>query len=268
MTDNDDTTDDTTEESLADQFTAAQTGPFRYTVQSTRNDDTTVHRVDLQEVNCSCEDMTYNHSGSSRVTPTSDGGASVCDHLRFVIDIHPQLEVPESGVYQAMGLMQEANTIKQTIKDQSDQLEEAIVQLRDAQAGIEASNAAGGDESDTAGSGTDDSAPGGMTEADVEKAAEDLQAAFDDVIDDMQVEHNDGIVWFQTGRDTPDDWPFPGGDETFSVITSPDCVMFVHDGSADWADSPHKHFDSKPGEWWKNALDPQDVDEYISEVLE
>lgn len=259
----DDTTDDTTE---AEQFSAAQTGPLHYTVLSTRSGQR-AHRVNIQTVDCSCEDMTYNRG----LKADSDGGREICDHIKFVLGIHPQLDASESAVYKSMGLMEDTASLHQRIEDQRDQLEKAIVQLRDAQAGLEASNNAGGEstaDSDDSDTQTDDSPPGGMTDEDVARAAEDLQAAFDDVIDDMQVEHNDGLVWFQTGRDTPDDWPFPGGDSTFDVVTAPDMVMFVHDGSADWADGPHKHYESKPGEWFKNALDPDDVDEYISEVLE
>jgi hypothetical protein len=133
-----------------------------------------------------------------------------------------------------------------------------LIQQRDA----EADTAAQTDAEST----TDDSPPG--RDVDVDAAADRLQAAFDDVIDDMQVKAANGFVWFQTGRDTPDQWPFPGGDETFNVITGPDMVMYVHDGSAEWADGPHKYYDKKPGEWWKNALAPEAVDDYIAEVLE
>jgi len=45
-------------------------------------------------------------------------------------------------------------------------------------------------------------------------------------------------------------------------------VKYIHDGSPDWADSPHPAYDSKPGEWWKNAIKPEDVEEYINEVLQ
>jgi len=100
------------------------------------------------------------------------------------------------------------------------------------------------------------------------EAAETLQAAFDEHLDDMQVKAANNHVWFQTGRETQDEWPYPGGDEVFSVLTDSDLVSYVHDGSQEWADEPHKLYESKPGEWWKNALAPDDVEEYISEVLE
>jgi len=94
-----------------------------------------------------------------------------------------------------------------------------------------------------------------------------LQAAFDDVINDMQVQANSGLVWFQTGYKTPDEWPYPGIDETFRAVTDSDSCMYVHDGTDEWADSPHEHYDEKPGQYYKNALYPSDVVEYINEVL-
>jgi hypothetical protein len=30
----------------------------------------------------------------------------------------------------------------------------------------------------------------------------------------------------------------------------------------------HSLVDDKPGEWWKNAIKPSDVEGYVSEVLE
>jgi hypothetical protein len=100
-----------------------------------------------------------------------------------------------------------------------------------------------------------------------QEAADRLKEAFDEAVDDMRVQASGGAVFFQTGQDTPDDWPYPGGSETFKVLTGPDMVKYVHDGTADWADSPHELYDYKPGEWWKNALDPEDVDDYINQVL-
>jgi hypothetical protein len=102
-------------------------------------------------------------------------------------------------------------------------------------------------------------------EVDPQEAADRLQEAFDDVIDDMQVKAAAGKVWFQTGRDTPDDWPFPGTSDTFSAVTGPDMVEYVYEGD----DGPnHEWYDDKPGEWWKNAMKPSDVSAYIEEVLE
>jgi hypothetical protein len=37
--------------------------------------------------------------------------------------------------------------------------------------------------------------------------------------------------------------------------------------STDTPDDEHDHYGEKPGEWWKNALYPSDVDDYINEVL-
>lgn len=260
---NDNTTDD--EEQPAEQFVVAQTGPLHYTVLSSRSGQR-AHRVNIQTLRCSCEDMTFNRN----LQETAQGGRDVCDHLAHCLDVHPQLDATESAVYQSMSLMDGAQNLYTRIEEQRDQLEEAIVALRDAQAGLEASNSAG--ESDTAdsdesGADTDGSAPGGMTDEDVEQAASDLQEAFDELIGDMEVQAHEGVVWFKTGYDTPDEWPYPGGDDTWEVLVkNPDHPEYVGEGGGDYP--AHDLYEKKPGEYWKNILRPDDVDAYISEVLE
>lgn len=112
---------------------------------------------------------------------------------------------------------------------------------------------------------TDDPSPSNDDEA-AQRAADRLQAAYDGVIGDMQVKAHSGKVWVQTGRDTPEDWPHPGGATTFDVLLrTPEQVKYVGEGTDDYP--PHEWYDDKPGEWWRNALDPSDVDDYIDEVL-
>lgn len=240
----------------AEQFDVAQTGPHNYTVTSHRGDTPRAHRVSVLTVRCSCEDMTFNKSGSS-VQPESQGGVEICDHLEYVLSQHPQLTAEEMALYETMGLMRQADSLRDQLEMQADRFEQTLTELRDLEAGAAAETP---EESDTANDPDEN--------ADAEAAAERLQEAFDNVLEDMQVETAAGHVWFKTGYDTAEEWPFPGGDETFSVITGPDSVKYVHDGSAEWADSPHPLNDDKPGEYWKNALAPDDVEDYISEVLE
>lgn len=107
---------------------------------------------------------------------------------------------------------------------------------------------------------------GGSTTADADAAADRLQDAYDDLIDDMQVMSSDGIVWVQTGKDTPEEWPYPGGDDTWTVLLkNPEKVQYVGEGGEEYDE--HKWYSKKPGQYWKNALDPEDVDAYIDEVL-
>lgn len=233
-----------------ESMTARHVGGHDYVV--TNRASGSANEVNLREMTCTCEDMEYNQHGEG-----------ACKHYFYAHHASPKVRLSvEDGYTQDMARL--LIQLRETVADAQDaaaQFEGGLIAQRDAEADTAAQT------DTTASQSTQDESPPGE-DIDVQGAAERLQSAFDDVIDDMQVQAHEGFVWFQTGRDTPDDWPFPGGDETFNVVTGPDYVMYVHDGSADWADSPHKHYDKKPGEWWKNALAPEAVDEYIQEVLE
>jgi hypothetical protein len=201
----------------------------------------TAYTCHVRDLTCECEDTEYNNG---------EGAGEVCKHL-------------QKALFEAPTNVEMDQAMLQLVRDELDRLNTSSRRLEQVATSMEsaaytdttetAQSAAAGDASD---SGPDASAQ-----------AERLQEAFDEVIDDMQVKAHAGKVWFQTGQDTPDDWPFPGGSQTFKVVTEPDCVAYVHDGSDDWADGPHDLYEDKPGEWWKNALEPDDVDQYIGEVL-
>jgi hypothetical protein len=244
-----DTTDDTTApaQNITDfeSMAARQVTIHQWRVLSYGGEGTTAYKVNTLDMTCNCEDHTYNNTGGE-----------VCKHLAKA------LYVAEARMDVAEGLRYNLDEQAQEIRLQADRRAQAATtaEANAAAAGgtesVEEANESAAPESDPV-----------DTEA-AESAAERLQEAFDTAIDDMQVEANGGAVFFQTGRDTPDGWPYPGGSETFKVLTDSDHVMYVHDGTADWADSPHKYYDDKPGEWWKNAIEPEDVEEYIAEVLE
>jgi len=220
-----------------------QTGINQFSVVNYRTG--TVHHVNVREITCDCDDMQYNKDSESEV---------VCKHI-------------QKAVHQAPTSVEMDQAFLELVRDELDRLNTTSRRLEQIASSMEAGAYASGDSS-TSGDTPADTSSGSSSGPDASTAADKLKTAFDDVVDDMQVQANDGYVWFQTGQDTPDDWPYPGGDETFKVITGPDMVSYVHDGSADWADGPHKLHDSKPGEWFKNALDADDVEDYISEVLQ
>ena len=85
---------------------------------------------------------------------------------------------------------------------------------------------------------------------DAEEAAEKLTEAANS--DHINVTANDGLVWVQTAKDSPG-WAFE------QYLKSVDAVTYVHED--------HEDYDRKPGEWWKNAIVPSDVDDYIDEVV-
>jgi len=244
-----DTTDDTT--AVAQQITdfetmaARQVTIHQWRVLSYGGETPTAYSVNTLDMTCDCEDQAYNNSGGE-----------VCKHLA-------------KALFVAEARMEVGEALRYNLNDQADRIERAADKLTQNATAAAADAAAVGDSDDTAEPyEPEDAGPDESEVQAAEDAAETLKDAFDTAIDDMQVEASGGVVFFQTGRDTPDDWPFPGGSETFKVLTDSDHVMYVHDGTADWADSPHKYYDDKPGEWWKNAIEPEDVDEYIAEVLE
>jgi len=229
-------------------FDIAHIGGNEYRVLSTRNSSVTHYKVDVAEGTCACSDQEYNLSQHE-----------ACPHLTKALMVHSSHRDASEWALQDINVLRDrANNLTHELRETTDWVKTV---MESEAAGAASESIQDGETTET---------PDGTTVETVSaaEAAEDLQAAFDDVLTDMQVEYNEGIVWFQTGRETEEEWPYPGGSEVFKVITSPDSVMYVHDGSDEWADSPHEHFDSKPGQYFKNALEPEDVEDYISEVLE
>jgi hypothetical protein len=221
---------------------ARHVGGNNYRVLSLRNGSVTAHTVNVHALTCSCEDMEYNTDG-----------AEVCDHLAVALFQAPARISVEDHVLNQLLELYEAS------QDGTDGTE-ATVTANSAPNASDASDAGtdASDESDKPPANPDYDAAKAQKQA--EDAATKLQEAYDDLVDDMQVQAHEGLVWLQTGRDTPDDWPHPGGGDTWEVlIGNPDQPMYIHD--------EHDLFTDKPGEWWKNALYPSDVDDYISEVL-
>jgi len=206
-------------------------------------DSGTVSEVDLKATTCTCEDMEYNQRDDR----------SVCKHYLKAHHQAPEcrLSVEEQFFGDLVDMTREMNDVIDAAEDAADALEGALVHSRDAEADAAA-------DTDTDGAG-DDSPPG--RDIDAGDAADRLQAAYDDVVEDMQVQAHEGWVWVQTGRDTPDELPGPGNVSAFEAfLQNPDAVEYIHD--------EHDAVNQKPGEWWKNRIAPGAVDGYISEVLE
>lgn len=226
----------------------AWTGGSSYVVYSPSDDgESNAYRVELTPDDvptCNCEHGEHNQSDTA-----------ACKHIREAVKAHkthPDLE--HSTLQQWAGIIRDSSA---TLRDAEAALEgaqEANVAARETEA------AAVQDAPDAA---VAEHEPDGQQAA---EAAETLQEAFDEHLTDMQVQHHVGYVWFQTGKDTEEEWPYPGVDETFEAVTSPDCVEYVSEGGDGY--DAHELYDDKPGEWWKNALEPGDVEKYISEVLE
>lgn len=218
------------------QMDARQQTIHVWSVTSWRNGENTRHEVNLLEGTCTCDDMAYNQDGNE-----------VCDHIMKANHVATaEIDIKTALVHD--------------LHNRMDRLEQTADRLEQAKTEYHAKMA---DASDTDSKQSPEEAVEQATpepDVDPQLAAEKLQNAYDDVVDDMQVKVHNRSIWIQTGRDTPDDFPAPGNMSTFEVLLqSPEQVEYIHDDHQDIAD--------KPGEWWKNRMKPSDVETYINEVL-
>lgn len=214
-----------------DNLSVRRTGLNKYRVLSARNGGVSYHEVSLgQEVSCTCEDFEYNTGGEP------------CAHI---VATHLDAEDCDAGdiaMADVTQLMVESRRLAEMAQD--------------ASVGAQSASGGSGGGETTTNENASEGQSGGSVSA--EDAANRLQSAYDDVVDDMGVQAYNGMVWVQTGKDTPETLPGPGNVEVFSAfLQGPDQVQYRPPDDND-----------TPGEWWKNAIEPEDVDEYISEVLE
>lgn len=224
------------------QMSMERTGGCNYSVFSWRNGENTVHRVNTARLTCTCQDAAYNKDGQE-----------VCDHVAYAVYNAPRdRDIGEEAFGNIVGILSEMNDYKNALEQRRNHLDhvEGMEPDTDTSAVTEtAQKDADEDETSTAG-------------IDSEAAADRLQEAYDDVVDDMQVQVGPtGALWVQTGMDTPDTLPGPGNVSPFdALLKDPEQVEYIHDD--------HAAVNDKPGEWWKNRIEPSDVDAYIEEVLE
>lgn len=225
---------------------AVHEGGMDYSVMSVRNGSVTYHWVQLGETySCTCGDYHFNQDQHER---------EICPHIAKAI-MTDRLSADEIAVQQLLNVVGTVTSAAHKAETAAESLEQARVN--------QLSNVPESEPETTSQSTT------GSTGTDAADAAEKLQEAFDDLIDDMQVEHNDGMVWIQTGKQTPDEWPFPGGQvEGPDFMSQVERRLLYHPQQVTYVSDDHDLSDSRPGEWWKNCLDPSDVDSYISGVLE
>jgi len=102
-----------------------QVSPTEYRVLSLRNGENTAHRVDLEELSCSCEDMQYNRDDPS-----------ICAHLAVTLDQAPRkLDAGEYAVADLVKLVDRVQALSKEIRDIRDM--EAAVRDANAQAAAE-----------------------------------------------------------------------------------------------------------------------------------
>ena len=219
------------------------TGGTEYNVLSARNGSVTKYWVDTgPEPSCTCGDYEYNRSNNE-----------VCAHLAAAV-LADRMDPGELAVSELVNVtasvsqsIRDAERAAEQARDAADEIEEALVTTRDAQAGGTV------EDPDRNGHNGGDTSHGGNVAA----KAEQLQNAFDNVIDGMEVEHANGAVWVNITPDAPEELPGPGSIGTFNaLLRDADQIKYSPDDQ------------SAPGQYFKNRIDPNDVEEYISEVLE
>lgn len=227
-----------------DNLRVTHEGGTEYNVLSARNGNVTKYWVDTgPEPSCSCGDYEYNRTGDNEV----------CAHLAAAI-LSDKMDPGELAVSELVNVtatvsqsIKDAERAAEQARDAADEIEGALVETRDAQAGGNVETERNG-HSDTS---------GGSNDAEIEAKAEELQEAYDAVIDGMAVEYANGAIWVNITPDAPEQLPGPGSVSTFNaLLRDADQINYSPDDQA------------APGEYFKNRIDPNDVEEYISEVLE
>lgn len=222
-------------------------GGLSYAVLSLGGDEPTFYNVRLGDPpECSCPDMKYNRA---------DDEHNVCKHTLAAM-LAPRLSTEETLSQVGIELLSRLNDAVEDAEAARDGLEEALVKAREGQAEAQPATAT------ESTSESQETQSGGVSPQD---AADRLREAYGEVVDDMQVKATDSYVWVQTGQDTPDELPGPGTTGVFdALLRNPDEVEYVPEDYG--GDYPNAEAE-KPGEWWKNALKPEDVDGYIEDVL-
>lgn len=218
-------------------------GGHEYNVLSARNGSVTKHYVSVGETpTCTCEDYQYNRDGQE-----------VCAHIAAAV-LGDRMDPGEMATQELINVtatvssaIREAEGAAAEARDAADQIESALVKTRDAQAEETVETERNG-HSDTS---------GGSNDAEIAEKAEKLQEAYDAVIDGMAVEYANGAIWVNITPQAPEELPGPGSISTFNaLLRDADQINYSPDDQ------------SAPGQYFKNRINPDDVNSYISEVLE
>lgn len=209
------------------QFTSEQITPFKHRVLSTRNDETTAHKVNTNDLTCSCGDQRYNKDEPE-----------VCAHIQYVLSTGPsRLDTEDLLVREHINRLQDLGTITEVARDAADQIEQSLTTVRDAEAGQ-----AAGDAGDGSDGSQNDHSPTGSHDMDKDLAT-------DHVSD-----------WIASNFVNPDLIDVSVGTYSYENQTQ-DCVVldcgFDNDNNTHetWADM----MSSKDGVYW-------DGDDYVNYV--
>jgi len=107
-----------------EQLKPRQIHGHEYRVLSWRNGSLTAHKVDVEDMTCTCDDMGWNHEGQG-----------VCDHIAVALFEAPKrIEISDTAPFYLSEAVDEAQTAAETAKDVAANLDKAMIQARDATA--------------------------------------------------------------------------------------------------------------------------------------
>ena len=180
-------------------------------------------------ITCTCPDYRFR---------AQEGEHRACEHIQKVIEVSPSEITVDHLAFEQ--LVREYNILSDKIDSVSQDL--TRVQANGASTPSQPTQSQqqpSVNASDAAGSGQQ------MQEVTAEEAAEKLRDAYP--VDGMDVLVHNGQVWVNKTPSAPE--------YTFSAFLQEPSLMQYDP-------------DNGPGQYWKNYLEPSDVDQYISEVLE
>lgn len=207
-----------------------------------------------------------NGTNTYTVELTGEDGPEVDAHDEYNPAVHEAINRHHDSPNLEHNIMLEWAGIIRDAENTLQTAEAALEGAKDAEVAARSAEADAAQNSVDSGSNAEQNQTQDNDDGRAEEAAERLQSAFDEVIDDMQVTASSGVVWIKTGQDTPDSLPGPGNVSVWETfVKNPDQTEFVYESD----DGPnHELFSEKPGEYWKNIIRPENVDEYIDENLE
>jgi len=230
-------------------------GGLDYTVLSSRNGAPTVHWVTLgPDPTCTCEDYQFNRD--NREPCAHIVKAVFADRMDPEQMAMSELISVTATVSQAS---REAERAARDAQDVSNELERNLVELRDIQADTNTPDMTTQENSSSQAANQGDSSSSGSENLDEKREA--LQTAFDNVVEGFEVESNEGVLWVNKTPSAPDTLPGPGNVDIFQTfLQNPDQLEYVHDN--------HDYKGAEPGQYFTNMIRPENVSEYIEEVLE
>jgi hypothetical protein len=253
-------------ENPLDGLHAEHEGGLEYTVISSRNGAPSIHWVELgPKPSCTCSD--YKGNKASGFSGEVDAEREPCSHIvkaTLADTLSPEELATRELINTTATITNAAGEARQAAREAEDtarELDTVLARMRSVEADTAANTTEPADTTTNETGNQQSNQSSHSNEKNAKEAAEKLQKAFDEVIDGIQVEHNEGVVWVNKTPGAPDQLPGPGNVDVFEAfLQNPEQLEYVYDD--------HEYAGAKPGDYFSNMIQPEDVDDYIAEVLE